>query len=140
MHRPGVIEGNNVCDILLDTGCSRSLMRQELVSEEKLLEGESVELHCAHGDTVLYPVAELTETRYSTLWQSSRRHGTLPCGRAHGDTVLYPVAELMETRYSTLWQSSRRHSTLPCGRAHGDTVLYPVAELTETRYSTLWQS
>ena len=110
------------------------------MSEEKLLEGESVAIRCAHGDTVLYPVAELTETRYSTLWQSSRRHGTLPCGRAHGDTVLYPVAELTETRYSTLWQSSRRHGTLPCGRAHGDTVLYPVAELTETRYSTLWQS
>ena len=81
-------------------------MRQELVSEEKLLEGESVEIHCAHGDTVLYPVAELTETRYSTMWQSSRRHG--PCGRARsgdrrveiesgGSCVQVPMSMLVGT-------------------------------------------
>ena len=59
MHRPGVIEGQVVTDILLDTGSSRSLVRQELVSDETLLQGESVAICCAHGDTVFYPVAEL---------------------------------------------------------------------------------
>ena len=59
MHRPGVIEGQVVTDILLDTGSSRSLVRQELVSDETLLQGESVAIRCAHGDTVFYPVAEL---------------------------------------------------------------------------------
>ncbi len=34
-------------------------MRQELVPKEKLLEGEAVAIRCAHGDTVLYPLAQV---------------------------------------------------------------------------------
>ena len=37
-------------DIVLDTGCSRTMVRQDLVAEEKLLEGEAVTIRCAHGD------------------------------------------------------------------------------------------
>ena len=38
-------------NILLDTGCSRSLVRQELVPREKLLEGGAIAIQCVHGDT-----------------------------------------------------------------------------------------
>ena len=45
--------------ILLDTGCSRTMIRKDLVAEEKYLEGEAVTVCCAHGDTVLYPLANI---------------------------------------------------------------------------------
>ena len=53
------MEGQEVTDILLDTGCSRTLVRRDLVNEEKMPEGEAVKIECAHGDTVLYPLAEV---------------------------------------------------------------------------------
>ncbi len=49
-----------MADILLDTGCSRTLVRSDLASADKLLEGEAVTIRCAHGDTVLYPLAEVS--------------------------------------------------------------------------------
>ena len=57
--RTGKIEGKTVDDILLDTGCSRTLIHKDHVPDEKLLEGEAIAIQCAHGDTVLYPMAEL---------------------------------------------------------------------------------
>ena len=51
--RPGVVEGTPVSDVLLDTGCSRTLVRQELVLPEKLKEGR-VAIRCACGDIVNY--------------------------------------------------------------------------------------
>ena len=57
--RPGVVEGKRVSDIVLDTGCSRTMVRKELVDEEKNLEGRAVTVRCAHGDTVLYPLAQV---------------------------------------------------------------------------------
>ena len=54
---PRIVEGQEVADILLDTGCSRALVRRDLVNEEKMLEGEAVKIRYAHGDTVLYPLA-----------------------------------------------------------------------------------
>ena len=36
------VEGMSVEDILLDTGCSRTMVRRELVDEEKALEGEAI--------------------------------------------------------------------------------------------------
>ena len=35
------------------------MVRQELVPGSKVLEGDAVTIRCAHGDTVLYPVARL---------------------------------------------------------------------------------
>ena len=58
--KTGTVEGKSVSDILLDTGCSQTLVHQELVPEYKLKEGEAVAICCAHGDTVLYPLAEVT--------------------------------------------------------------------------------
>ena len=57
--KEATIEGTLVGDVLLDTGCTRTLVRRELVPEEKMLQGESVAVRCAHGDTVLYPLAEV---------------------------------------------------------------------------------
>ncbi len=54
--KTGSVEGDN---ILLDTGCSRTLIRKDLVPQHKLLHGEVVAIRCAHGDTVLYPLAEV---------------------------------------------------------------------------------
>ena len=55
----GVVEGRYVSDILLDTGCSRTLIRRELVPAKKVQEGDVVTIRCAHGDTVLYPLANV---------------------------------------------------------------------------------
>ena len=57
VSRPGKIEGKAVKDILLDTGCSRTLVHKDHVPMGKVLEGEAVAIRCAHGDTVLYPLA-----------------------------------------------------------------------------------
>ena len=35
------------------------MLTDQLVPEEKLLEGQVVTLRCAHGDIVLYPLAEV---------------------------------------------------------------------------------
>ena len=57
--KPGMVEGEPVKSILLDTGCSRTLVRNNLVPKHKLLHGEVVAIRCAPGDTVLYPLAEV---------------------------------------------------------------------------------
>ena len=44
---------------MLDTGCSRSMVRGDLVPGEKLLEGRCAVVRCAHGDTVVYPMAQI---------------------------------------------------------------------------------
>ena len=40
--RRGVVEGKVVEDIVLDTGCSRTMMHSSLVGERKQLDGEAV--------------------------------------------------------------------------------------------------
>ena len=62
LQKTGMVEGQEVGDILLDTGCSRTLVRRDLVPREKILEGEVVAIRCAHGDTVLYPIAQVDVT------------------------------------------------------------------------------
>ena len=52
------VEGKEADDILLDTGCSRTMVQRGRVPEEKILEGEAVTVRCAHGDMVLYPLAQ----------------------------------------------------------------------------------
>ena len=58
--RRGTVEGQKVNNILLDTGCSRTLVHQSLVPKEKMEDGEAVAIRCAHGDTVLYPLAKIS--------------------------------------------------------------------------------
>ncbi|KAL5506631.1 hypothetical protein EMCRGX_G008328 [Ephydatia muelleri] len=59
--RSGFVEGNKVEDIVLDTGCSKTMIRRDLVPTTKILD-DAVTVQCAHGDTVAYPLAvvELT--------------------------------------------------------------------------------
>ena len=57
--RRGLVEGRYVTDILLDTGCSRTLVHRDLVAPGSMLEGEAVTIRCAHGDVVLYALAEV---------------------------------------------------------------------------------
>ena len=59
VYRSGWVEGQPVEKVLLDTGCSRTMVRQDLVPQHKILEGDSMTVRCAHGDTVLYPLVEL---------------------------------------------------------------------------------
>ena len=58
VYRQGAVEGKSVMDILLDTGCSRMLVREDLVPTRKILE-KKVTIRCAHGNTVCYPLAEV---------------------------------------------------------------------------------
>ena len=53
----GFVEGQLVDDIVLDTGCSRPLVRSDFVKKERLSSEKSVTVQCAHGDAVEYPVA-----------------------------------------------------------------------------------
>ena len=57
--KAGWVEGHGVADILLDTGCSKTLIHRKLVPKEKYILGEAVTIRCAHGDNVLYPVAKV---------------------------------------------------------------------------------
>ena len=59
LTRSGSVEGQHVNRILLDTGCSKTMVRRELIPAGKLLEGEAITIRCAHGDTVLYPLARI---------------------------------------------------------------------------------
>ena len=59
VYRSGLVEGQEVEKILLDTGCSRTMVHRALVPGHKYLEGDAVTIRCAHGDTVLYPLAKI---------------------------------------------------------------------------------
>ena len=53
------MENNPVIDILLDTGCWRTLVRQELVTGRRMLGTEVLAIRCAHGDIIEYPLARV---------------------------------------------------------------------------------
>ena len=57
LQKAGVVEGQMVEDIVLDTGCSKTLIHHALVPRKKMLQGEAVTIRCAHGDNALYPLA-----------------------------------------------------------------------------------
>lgn len=44
---------------MLDTGCSRTMVHRNLVSEAHILDGESAVVRCAHGDSRLYLMAKV---------------------------------------------------------------------------------
>jgi predicted aspartyl protease len=91
----GVVEGREVGDILLDTGCSRTLVREDLVPAKKFLAGEAVAIRCAHGDTVLYPLAEVEiEVGGQSLKVEVAVLGTLPIAVLLG-TDVPELAELL---------------------------------------------
>ena len=57
LYRSGTVDGK-VKDILLDTGCTRTLVHQKLIPREKKTSGEVI-IRCAHGDEVSYPLAQV---------------------------------------------------------------------------------
>jgi len=66
----GLVEGQFVEDIVLDTGCSRTLVKGDLVSKENLILESVITVQCAHGDVVLYLVAwRLGYRETLSLWR-----------------------------------------------------------------------
>ncbi|KAL5479605.1 hypothetical protein EMCRGX_G023152 [Ephydatia muelleri] len=59
LNRTGSVEGQKVKNILLDTGCSRTMVKKRWVPQERMLEGKMVSVRCAQGDTELYPLADI---------------------------------------------------------------------------------
>ena len=64
-----MVENVAVSDIFLDTGCSRTMVRKDLVPVNKYLEGDAVTIRCAHRDVTLYPLAEITVAVDGLLFQ-----------------------------------------------------------------------
>ena len=58
--RCGYVQGVEVTDILLDTGCTQTMVRRDLVPQDQLIEGEAATIRCVHGDNMLYPLADVT--------------------------------------------------------------------------------
>ena len=59
--RTGKVEGKLVADIILDTGCTKSLVRSDLVPTEAVTgSSQAITIRCTHGDTVLYPLATIS--------------------------------------------------------------------------------
>ena len=59
VYKSGLVEGRRVEKVVLDTGCSQTMVHKDLVPQDKIVEGDAVTIRCAHGDTVLYPLAEI---------------------------------------------------------------------------------
>lgn len=75
----GTVEGKYVKNILLDTGCSRTLVHQKLVTEE--LVGRGTTVCCTHGETVLYPLAKVhMEVEGKRIEVKAAVSGQLPVG------------------------------------------------------------
>ena len=55
----GYVGEVKVTEILLDTGCTQTMVRKDLILPEQLIEGEAATIRCVHGDNVLYPLAEV---------------------------------------------------------------------------------
>ena len=57
MYKAGKVEGQEVTNILLDTGCSRTMVRRNLVAMEKVIVVKVATITYAQGDTKLHPLA-----------------------------------------------------------------------------------
>ena len=58
VYRTGCVNGMQVEDIILDTGASRTLVREDLIPPYAMNDGE-VTITCVHGDTITYPTAQI---------------------------------------------------------------------------------
>ena len=59
MQRSGVVNGQKVQDIVLDTGCSQTMVHSSLIPSDQLLEGDGVVVRCVHGDAAVYPLCKV---------------------------------------------------------------------------------
>ena len=58
VERSGLVNGTPASDIVLDTGCSQTMVHRRFVEQDDILPGE-VQIRCAHGDISSYPVANI---------------------------------------------------------------------------------
>ena len=112
MSRGGSVEGQAVKSILLDTGCSKTLVRRDLVPEGRLVDGKAVTIRCAHGDTVLYPVANVT-MEVEGIPRGSRI-GYTASGRPAWNRCAGIRRPLGETSHPEEDATRRRLSCYPC--------------------------
>ena len=59
--RSGVVEGDEVQDIVLDTRCARTMIRRDLIPTTKILD-DVVMVQCTHGDMMAYQLAVIELT------------------------------------------------------------------------------
>ena len=59
IQRSGVVNGQRVEDIVLDTGCSQTMVHSRLIPSDQLLEVDGVVVRCVHGDSALYPLCNV---------------------------------------------------------------------------------
>ena len=118
-----VVEGERVRDILLDTGCSRTLVNRDLVPESKIQQGEAVAIRCAHGDTVLYPLAKISlEVAGCPITVEAAVSDTLPVSILLG-TDTPELAELLvgerckgsEEAFAVITRAATNRMSLRCG-------------------------
>ena len=57
MKRRDMVKGTEVHDMVIN--CSRTMVQQELVSDNKMRAEEDIMVCCAHGDIVKYPLRRL---------------------------------------------------------------------------------
>ena len=57
--REGAVNGFLVHDLLLHTGCSKTIVRRDLVGEQQWLKGESTIIQCVHGYAFAYLLAAI---------------------------------------------------------------------------------
>ena len=57
--RKGLVDGH-LTQMLVDTGCSQTVVAARLVQPSKIEQNNQVPIVCAHGDTVFYPTAIVT--------------------------------------------------------------------------------
>lgn len=83
--RSGTVEGIPVDNFLLDSG---TLVQCDLVPERKFLERKAVTIRCAHGDTVLYPLARVElQIDGWHIWTEAAVSDTLPTAVLLGTDV-----------------------------------------------------
>ena len=87
-------------DIQLDTGCSRTVVRSDLIDKKKIVDGQFVTIQCAHGDTVSYPLAQVElEVEGRPVTVEAAVSDTLPRSVLLG-TDVPEMSELLEQRKS----------------------------------------
>ena len=59
VNRCSTIEGRQVNDIFLDTGCSQTMVRQDFLPPTYRMTGRTVQIRCAHGDVTTYTLANV---------------------------------------------------------------------------------
>ena len=79
VYKSGIVEGRSVERVVLDIGCSQSMVHKDLVPQDKIVEGDSVAIRCAHRDMVLYPLTKIElEVDGQPISIEAAVSGTLP--------------------------------------------------------------